>query len=129
MIELKQLNYEYALQIDEIWKKHWDMYTVPDSTSKIIDTVAVQGDRVIAYGHVKHFAEMMYFPDMDAPLRARMEAIKLVVAEGFRGVDKAHLREVYCLMKDMRFARLFCKHFGFTMHENPGILLHKDMRG
>lgn len=127
MVKLKKLNYDYALEIDKIWQAHWTEYTVPDSSAKIIDTVAVNDDKVIAYGHVKHFAEMMYFPDMTVSNRIRLEALKLVIEEGYRGIEKAGLKDAYMLCKDMRFARLVAKHFGFQLFENPGVLLAKRL--
>ena len=128
-MRLRQLNYEYAQQIDKFWEKFWSEYTLPDDRMKIIDTVAVDDkDRVIAYGQVRHFAEMMLFQDMDRPVRERMEAFKLIMAEGFRGVDRAGFFEVYCLCKDIRFARLISKHFGFRLVDNPGVLLVKNMK-
>lgn len=127
MIKLKQLNYEYALEIDKIWKEYWQEYTVPDQSASIIDTVAVDGNRVIAYGQVRHFAEMMYFPDMSASRRVRMEALTKVIEEGYRGLEKAGIKDAYMLCKDMGFARLVAKHFGFQLFENPGVLLAKRL--
>lgn len=126
-IQLKSLNYDLALKIDEIWKEYWSEYTLPDNRQAIIDTVAVDGERVIAYGQVRHFAEMMFFPDMDVSNRVRLQALKLVIEEGYRGIDKVGLKEVYMMCKDMRFARLIAKHFGFTIIDNPGVLLVKRM--
>ena len=127
-MRLKQLNYEYAQQIDKFWQEYWSEYTLPDDRMKIVDTVAVDdNDKVIAYGQVRHFAEMMLFQDMGRSNRERMEAFKLIMAEGFRGADQAGFLEVYCLCKDIRFARLIAKHFGFRLVDNPGVLLVKSL--
>lgn len=127
-MHLRQLNLKYALEMDKIWKDYWSEYTLPDQSSSIIDTVVVDdNDKVISYGQVRHFAEMMFFPDMGVSNRVRLEALKMTIAEGFRGIDKAGYNEVYMLCKDMRFARLISKHFGFTLIDNPGVLLVRKM--
>jgi len=127
-LQLKQLNYEYALQIDKIWQEFWSEYSLPDDSTKVIDAVVVDNsDRVLAYGQVKMFAELMLFTDMDASLKNRMAALHLLMAEAFRGSDRAGLKDVYCLIKDIRFARLVAKHFGFTLVMDPGILLVKHL--
>jgi hypothetical protein len=127
MIKLRPLNYEYALEIDKIWKEYWSEYTLPDQSASIIDTVVTNGEKVIAYGQVRHFAEMMYFPDMSTSRRVRMDALKAVIEEGYRGVELAGLRDVYMMCKDIGFARLVAKHFGFQLFENPGVLLAKRL--
>jgi hypothetical protein len=114
--------------MDKIWKEYWSEYTLPDQSSPIIDTVVVDdNDKVISYGQVRHFAEMMFFPDMGVSSRTRLNALKLTIAEGFRGIDKAGYKEVYMMCKDVRFARLIAKHFDFTLVDNPGVLLVRKM--
>ena len=128
MLKLKPLNYDYAKSIDAFWKEYWSDYSLPDDSSKIIDAVVVNStDKPIAYGQVKHFAELMLFTDMELGKRQRAEALKLLMFEAFRGADSAGLKEVYCLIKDMRFARLVAKHFGFSIIEDPGVLLLKKL--
>jgi hypothetical protein len=129
MVKLRQLDYEYAKQIDEFWKEYWSEYTLPDDTMKIIDAVAVDKDqKAIAYGQVRIFAELMLFTDMGRSKKERMEALKLLMFEAFRGVEGKRIEECYCLIKDMKFARLIAKHFDFHLVEDPGILLVKRMK-
>jgi hypothetical protein len=128
VVTLKELTYERALIIDKFWKEYWSEYSLPDDTSKIIDAVAVnEQERPIAYGQVKLFAELMLFQDMSVSHRDRADSLKLLMQEAFRGIDKAGLKECYCLIKDIRFARLISKHFGFVLVDNPGVLLVKRM--
>jgi hypothetical protein len=125
-VKLAEVTYDRALEIDEFWRRDWSNYSIPDTSHCIIESAVVGVDgKTIAYGQVRHFAELMLFTDMQAPLRDRSEALKLLMSEAFRGMDKAKLSECYCLIKDMRFARLIAKHFGFVINENPGVLLVK----
>lgn len=129
MAKLRQLNYEYAKQIDEFWKEYWSEYSLPDDRMKIIDAVAVDKDqKAIAYGQVRIFAELMLFTDMKRPTKERVEALKLLMLEAFRGIESKNIEECYCLIRDMKFARLIAKHFDFHLVENPGVLLVKRMK-
>jgi len=129
MAKLKQLDLHYAKQIDEFWKEYWTEYSLPDDKMKIIDAVAVDKDqKAIAYGQVRIFAELMLFTDMGRSPRERIEALKLLMFEAFRGVEGKKIEECYCLIKDMKFARLIAKHFDFKLVENPGVLLVKRMK-
>lgn len=129
MVALRQLNYNYALEINEFWKRDWSNYTLPDDSAKIIDAVSVnEAGRAIAYGQVRLFPELMLFQDMCVPVRERADSLKLLMSEAFRGVERMGLPECYCLIKDMRFARMIAKHFGFHLVENPGVLLIKRMK-
>jgi hypothetical protein len=128
MVKLTQLNFDRAVEIDKFWKRDWSGYSLPDDTAKIIDAVSVNDQgRVIGYGIVKLFPELMLFQDMEAHPKERVESLKLLMAEAFRGIEQAGLPEAYCLVKDMRFARLVAKHFGFNLVDNPGVLLTKKM--
>lgn len=128
MVKLKELSEKYAIEINEFWKRDWSEYTLPDRSASIIDAVAVNDmDRAIAYGQVRLFPELMLFTDMEAPLRERAGAVKLLMEEAFRGIEKNNLPEAYALIKDMRFARLIANRYGFVINHNPGVLLVRQM--
>jgi hypothetical protein len=128
MVALRQLNYNYALEINEFWKRDWSEYTLPDDSAKVIDAVTVnETGRAIAYGQVRLFPELMLFQDMCADHRDRAESLRLLMLEAFRGIERLGLPQAYCLIRDIRFARLVAKHFGFQLIENPGVLLVKKL--
>jgi hypothetical protein len=129
MVKLAEVTYDRALEIDKFWRRDWSNYSIPDTSHCIIESAVIDSNgKTIAYGQVRHFAELMLFTDMQASLRDRSDSIKLLMSEAFRGMDKAGLPECYCLIKDMRFARLIAKHFDFKINDNPGVLLYKDLR-
>lgn len=129
MVKLKELNHKYATEINEFWERDWSEYSLPGRDACVIDAVIVNdNDKAIAYGQVRLFPELMLFTDMKAPLRNRVDALKLLMTEAFRGIDKINLPEAYCLIKDLKFARLIAKRYGFTLIDNPGVLLVRKMR-
>jgi len=115
--------------IDRIWKLHHaDSFSVPDRKASVIDAVVVNDqDEIVAYGQVKMFAEAMFILDLNATLRQKVDALKLLMIEAFRGTDSAGLRNLYCFISDPQFADLVEKHFGFERVANPGELLLREL--
>lgn len=90
----------------------------------IAEVVAEDDDGgLVAYGQVKLFAEAIMILDKDASRKNKVEALKLLLLEAFRGTDQAGLQEVYCFCKDPEFATLLAKHFSFEIVDEPGELL------
>lgn len=115
--------------IDRIWREHHSSdFSVPNRNNAVTDAVVEKDGKVIAYGQVKLFAEAMLILDKDATTRDRVEALKLLMLEAFRGVDTAGIEDVYCFIKDPAFAGLISKHFGFEVVEEPGELLLRKRR-
>jgi hypothetical protein len=113
--------------ISEIWEQHHSsLYSLPDRKTAIIDAVVEDKDKVIGYGQVKLFAEAMLFLDKDAPIRARIFALKALMLEAFRGTENARLHQLYAFIQDPDFALLIQKHFHFYPADKPGELLIKE---
>jgi len=113
------------LEIDRIWQAfHSRDFSVPNRNNAVIDAVVVdENDKVVAYGQVKMFAEAMFILDHDAPPRAKVAALKMLMLEAIRGANLAGLEDIYSFIKDPAFASLISKHFGFELVEEPGELL------
>lgn len=92
-----------------------------------MDAVVVEGDRVIGYGQVKVFAETMLILDLSASRREKIEAIKLLMLEAFRGCDEAGIHQVYAFIKDPDFATLISRHFGFEVVDKGELLLREEV--
>jgi hypothetical protein len=115
--------------IDRIWRKHHSNdFSVPDRRNAVVDAV-VEDDNgeVIAYGQVRLFAEAMFILDLDARARDKIEALKLLMLEAFRGTDSAGLRNLYAFISDPEFADLIEKHFGFERADKVGELLLREI--
>lgn len=127
MAKLRSFDRADIPRIDEIWREHHrNDFSVPDRANAIIDAVVEDGDgKVIAYGQVKLFAELMLILDKSASQREKVEAIKLLMLEAFRGCDKAGIKQAYAFIKDPEFATLIQRHFGFDIVDGPGELLHR----
>ncbi len=110
--------------IDEIWKKyHSNDFSVPNRSTRLVEWVAEEDGKVVAYGQVKLFAEAMIILDKGASKRAKVEALKGLLIEAFRGANLAGLEDMYCFIRDPAFATLLINHFGFEAVDNPGELL------
>lgn len=111
-------------QIDEIWRKHHSNdFSVPNRETRLVEWVAEENGKVVAYGQVKLFAEAMIILDKDAAQRPKIEALKGLLLEAFRGTQAAGLEDLYCFIQEPSFATLLIKHFGFEAVDNPGELL------
>jgi hypothetical protein len=112
------------LAIDEIWRKHHSNdFSVPNRSTRLVEWVAEEDGRVVAYGQVKLFAEAMIILDKDASQRAKIESLKGLLFEAFRGTNLAGLEDIYCFIRDPGFASILINHFGFELVDNPGELL------
>lgn len=112
-------------EIDRIWKEFWsDQFSVPDRRNSLTDSVVVdENDRIIAYGQLKLFAEAMFICDKSRSRRELCEALLLLMAQAFKGLNRVQIHEMYCFIKDPDFALLIEKHFKFHPVLDPGQLL------
>lgn len=112
------------LEVDRIWKKHHQDFSVPNRDRMIAEVVAEDDSGgMVAYGQVKLFAEAIMILDKDASRRNKVEALKLLLLEAFRGTDQSGLQDLYVFCKDPEFASILAKHFSFEIVDNPGELL------
>lgn len=109
MIRLRPLVESDVLEIDSFAHDQG----VPDFSNAITHAVAVKGEELIAYGQVKMFAEAMFFPDHSKSKRDRVEALRLLMHEAYRGSREFKIKTLTCFIKDPDFALLIEKHFGF----------------
>jgi hypothetical protein len=129
MIKLRSLSPNDILLLDQLWQEHWSDTSLPGIRNRIIDSIAYdsQTKRIIGYGQVKLFAEAMLFLDPTTTKRARVEALKLLMSEAFRGVDMAKIEEIYAFVKDPDFSLLIQKRYGFNPVIQPGEMLIRRM--
>lgn len=115
------------LKLDELWRAHWQSSSLPNRVNCIVDAVVDdrESGRIIGYGQVKLFAEAMLFLDPTTPKRARVKALKLLMAEAFRGAGRYGIEDMYAFIKDPDFALLIEKRYGFQRVIEPGELLLK----
>ena len=94
--------------------------------SIIIDAVVENKDKIIGYGQVRLFAEAMLFLDKSASPRDRVDALRKLMLEAFRGTEIAGIQEIYAFIQDPDFSLLIQKHFRFRPADRPGELLIKE---
>lgn len=93
----------------------------------IIDAVVENEKKIIGYGQVRLFAEAMLFLDRDASPRDRVDALKKLMLEAFRGAQLAGIEQIYAFIQDPDFSLLIQKHFHFRPADDPGELLIKEL--
>jgi|SRR5687767_1131341 len=127
-LELRSFRWSDVPEISKIWEEHHsDLYGLPNRRSSIVDAVVENDGKIIGYGQVKLFAEAMLFLDKSAPLRARVDAFRMLILEGFRGTEQAGIQEIYAFCADPNFALIMQKHFRFFKADKPGELLVKEL--
>jgi hypothetical protein len=127
MIKLRSLTEADIIPLDQLWQEHWSDFSLPNRRNAVIDALAVDGERIIGYGQVKLFTELMLFLDPTARTRDRAHALKLLMVEAFRGTDKVGIEEMYAHIKDPDFALLIEKRYGFKRIISPGELLLRKL--
>jgi hypothetical protein len=114
--------------VSKIWEEHHShLYSLPNRKSIIIDAVVEEKDKIIGYGQVRLFAEAMLFLDKDASPKARVDALRKLMLEAFRGAEIAGIQEMYAFIQDPDFSLLIQKHFHFRPADRPGELLIKEL--
>lgn len=125
MIKLRSLTKSDIIELDKLWKEHWQNTSLPGLKNRVIDAVAYNDERIVGYGQVKLFAEAMLFLDPTCRKRDRAHALKLLMEEAQRGVNRAGLEDLYIFIKDPDFALLIAQRYGFERVIEPGELLLK----
>lgn len=124
MNTLRAFDWSDEPAVSKIWQDHHStLYSLPNRKSIIIDAVVENERGLVGYGQVRLFAEAMMFLDKDAPLRDRIQALKLLMLEAFRGTELAGIQEIYAFIDDPYFSKLIQKHYHFFPADQPGELL------
>lgn len=128
MIKLRTFQQSDVEKLDKLWQEHWSDHSLPNRTNAIIDAIAENDEeRIIGYGQVKLFAEAMLFLDPSARKRDRVQALKRLMLEAFRGADINGIEEIYAFIQDPAFAVLIEKRYGFSRIVSPGELLLRKL--
>lgn len=115
--------------IDRIWRQHHanDFSILPRDRAIQDGVVENENGEVVGYGQLQHFAEAMLVLDKSASHRQKVDALKLLMLEAFRGTDKAGLKQIYCFSHDPAYAALIERHFGFDIVDKGLLLLREEV--
>jgi len=114
--------------LDKLWREyHSDECSLPNRNNVIIDAVVEQNGQVVGYGQTRIFAEAMLFLDKSCSTRTRTGVLKLLMSEALRGTERAGIEQLYCFIKDPKFATLISKHFSFEIIEKGELLLREEI--
>ena len=100
--------------VEELWRTYGSNYELPNLSNTVTHAVVQNEDKIIAFGMVKLFAEAVLVLDHSESRRNKVNAIKLLMLEAFRGCDQHKLSQLHCFIKDEQFARLMMKHYSFN---------------
>jgi hypothetical protein len=113
--------------IGKVWESHHShSFELPSRKRLIVEAKVVNGDRLIAYGQVRLVAEPIFVLDLDARPREKIEALKLLMSEAYRGIERFGLRRAHAFIRDPYFADLIVRHFGWERGD-LGELLIKEL--
>jgi hypothetical protein len=115
------------LEIKNIWAEHHShAFHLPHRCHLITEAKAVLNNKIIGYGQVRPIAEPILILDMNARLRDRIEALRLLMIEAHRGVMHCGLDRMFAFIRDPIFADLIEKRYGFD-RSDPGEMLIKEL--
>jgi hypothetical protein len=129
MVTVRPFHRDDIAKIDKIWREHYsNESSLPDRNNIVTDVVAeTEKGELVAYGQVRLFAEAMLFLDKNASQRDKVQALKLLMLEAFRGTQIAGLKELYCFANDPDFATLIERHFGFAVVDKGELLYREEV--
>lgn len=114
MVSVKPYSKYYLEDIDRIWNKHYKgSFSLPNLDSTITSLVAVRGDNLIAFGMVKIFAEAIMVMDKEAPLKDKVQANEMLLAQGFDDSREHGLEQLHVIVEDAIYAELLKNKYGF----------------
>jgi hypothetical protein len=91
----------------------------------IIERLAIESNKVIAYGVVKNMAEAIILVNPNVPKITRAAALAELMQYAEFGASKAGINQLHCFVKDEKLARLLEKKFDFIRTKD--IVLVKNL--
>jgi hypothetical protein len=111
-------------KISALWREHHSYaFHLPHRCNLITEAKAVIGNRIIGYGQVRPIAEPILILDLNARLRDRIEALRLLMIEAHRGVMHKGLDRMFAFIRDPIFADLIEKRYGFDRSDSGEMLI------
>ena len=127
MITIKIVNDDDVKAISEIWERHHShSFSLPSRRNIIIEAKVEKDDRLIGYGQVRLVAEPILVLDLDARQRDKIEALRLLMLEAYRGTERFGLKRMHAFIRDPYFADLIVRHFDYQRCD-LGELLVKEI--
>jgi len=101
-------------------------YDADPFTDILSDRVIVDGEKLIAYGTVKRFAEAVLVLDKSKSPRKKIESLKKLMNAAVFETRKAGIGELHVFTTDNSFAEILKKHFGFVNIKGQALVRELD---
>jgi len=101
-------------EIERIWKKHHQGdFNIPSLRGILTHAVVTNGKGIVGFGMVKVLGEAIMILDHDAPLRQKVETVKLLMDKALRDSGGVKIGQLHVFVKDPQFAKILKDHFNF----------------
>lgn len=109
--------------IDRIWREHHsESFGIPSLKSCIMKGTVRSEEKLVAFGMVNLFAELILVMDPGMSLRKRIEAMNILLKRSM----EVELDQVHCFVDNPDLADILKKHFGFKEIKGTGLVLNLE---
>lgn len=104
------------LSISLVWERYFKgLFGLPSRANVIADAIVELDERVIAYGTIKNYYEVVMILDHSLPIRDKVQAVKLLMQKAEHEAKLAGIEQLQLFVLDDSFKNILMKHFGFTV--------------
>jgi hypothetical protein len=123
---IRPVRREDIARIDEIYRQgHDDAFSLPSLENQITSAVVEKDGKIIGFGVVKIYAEVITVLALDESKADRFEALQLLMSEAERACAETGIDQVHGYVQDHLFQRVLEKRFGFKVA--TGVALVKEI--
>jgi len=124
MIKLREFREDDIMPIDSIFRRQPSL-GVPSLNNLICNGTLVDGDKIIGYGAVKLFIELILILDKSIRKRERAQALDEAMRNAIIQSKDAGVEQLYAIASDPNFSRVLQNRYKFKVV--PGELLMLDI--
>jgi hypothetical protein len=116
-------------EVSALWEKHHSHeFSLPPLDEAIIACVAVDETtgKIVAYGVMKVYAEVVMVIDHDRGRITRARALTELMGVGVMAAQKAGLPQIHAMTTDPDYADVLRKHYGFSNIEGEHLMMEVE---
>lgn len=100
-------------RISEIYQKYWKgKLEVPDQAGRLMEAVVEDEDgKIVTYGMMKLWAEVMMIMDSSIPKRNKVEALRILMLTAEMTASKQNLEAFHVFTNNESYAAVLQNHF------------------
>jgi len=102
-------------KINSFWEKHHKgIRGIPERKYLVTEAVVENDDQIVAYGHLRFFAEALLFLNKDASKFQQAKALKFLMDKAIADSRRAGLDAINVGTDDVQFEMLLRSHYKLT---------------